>query len=187
MLHLRVSDDVRWMYDVLFASLEVELVDLTPARQGKEPTAGDMCVAPVCQRYLRIRARRERKRMSRPRQQRISLCDHPIHPAIQMYHHQARIRRPCRNERRVGSRGGYPLIDERYAERRPPQRPEQRESRDSVFGLAIEPHQGAFAGVQILGGGDVCGEKGEGRAEDFKTSIYLPCEPTELSYRSNAG
>jgi hypothetical protein len=41
-----------------------------------------------------------------------------------------------------------------------------------IFRLAIEADQRAFAGVQVLGGGNRGGEEGERAAQDFEARIY---------------
>jgi hypothetical protein len=47
--------------------------------------------------------------------------------------------------------------------------------RDSsyIFRLAIEPNQRSFARVQVLGGGDGCGEEREWAAQHFEARVYI--------------
>lgn len=47
MLLHAVCDQVAWMYDVLFPSLEGDLVDLAFTAQGEQATASGMSVTPV--------------------------------------------------------------------------------------------------------------------------------------------
>lgn len=62
---------------------------------------------------------------------------------------------------------------------RRPSREYKRRSRDSILQdqsyilrLAVEADQRAFAGVQVLGGGNGGGEEGERAAQDFEARIY---------------
>ena len=62
---------------------------------------------------------------------------------------------------------------------RRPSKEYKRRSRDSILQnqtyilrLAVEADQRAFAGVQVLGGGNGGGEEGERAAQDFESRIY---------------
>lgn len=61
---------------------------------------------------------------------------------------------------------------------RQPVKKYKRHSHDSIQGhsyilrLAVEADQRAFAGVQVLGGGNGGGEEGERAAQDFESRIY---------------
>lgn len=104
--------DVPGMRNIALTSLDLDLVDLPASRKRQQPSAGDVCVSPVCEAQLDVVLWFQLQSMASPRKQCLPLADDPVVSSIHVDRDDARYGRLCGDERGDGTRGRHFLVEE---------------------------------------------------------------------------
>lgn len=160
------------MRNIGLSSLDLDLIDLTAAHQGQQPSTCDVRVAPVRNAQLRVVLGLQVEGMAGPGKQCLALADDPVLAAIEVDRDYAGYGRLGGDEGGDGAGGGDFLVEKGNADGGAAEGLEEGEGGQGVFWLAAQGNEGATAGVEGLGGGEGDGEQGEGRAEDLEAGVW---------------
>lgn len=121
--------DVPWMSNIALASLQLHLIYLPTSSQCQQTASGDVGIPPVRYAQLNIVLRLQTQGMTCPSQQRLSLADNPVLPAIKVDRDDARNGRLCGDKGCDWGGGGNLLVKERNANRHTSEGLEEGQSR----------------------------------------------------------
>ena len=76
--------DLRWMCNIALAGLDLHLIDLPTSCECEQATSCDICISPMRQTQLDVVLWLQTQGMACPSQQRLSLADDPVLPAIKV-------------------------------------------------------------------------------------------------------
>lgn len=101
---------------IALSRLQLHLVNLSTSCQRQQASSGNMSISPICQPQLNVVLRLQRQCVACPCKQCLPLCDEPILTPIQIYSHDRRDRRLCRDESGYRACGRDLLVEERDAD-----------------------------------------------------------------------